>query len=151
MSRKEHSLDLLFACGHLEAREAHNVAMVNKLCYETVKRYVGSGKFCATQRLVEDDGFYIDSVDSFRFAISVGYFPYEYTYHALLRHNAPLDVVKYVLCTCSARVLPGAIVEAAKLTSRAYLDLLLQATSPETLAEARTWIQEDRIIPCHCF
>jgi hypothetical protein len=138
-------VDLIFHTGVLRPQEAHNVALVNRHCSNTVHKHLKHTKFVSIQESVEKQGMYTDCMESFLYAISMGYCAYQYTIHSIIRNNGSLDVLKHCLFDRKIRVLSGAVVEAMRNENPAYFELICQATSREEMREAYDWIVEERL------
>lgn len=140
----ESVINLVFLTGALAPQHAHNLRLVNKECGSVVKSHLRQKPFAPIQDMVQKHGFYLDSLENFRFALSLGYILYDGTIIAIAKFGGAHEVMEYCFSQNQQRVPETAIFEACMHEHRAHEHFLRKRASAETNRRCDEWIAAER-------
>jgi hypothetical protein len=93
----EKVLPILFCENFLNPSESHGLRLSNKLCGDTVEKFRKNKNYTNIQDLVQKKGYYLNSFESFQFAISLGYLYSNFTLEALDRFGGDQRIREFLL------------------------------------------------------
>lgn len=131
--------ELIFQQELLDPKTCVGVALASKNLYDVLEKYRRKYPFKSVQDLVHKHGFFLESVESFEFAIQNGYVVWDMSAAFLVRHNAPWDVLLCCISKNQKRINASTIVE-AWTKSRPYFDSLYARASVDVQREVTEWI-----------
>lgn len=135
-------LELLFHRDMLRPQCCPNVVLTCKTFHELTEKFRKEHPYESFQNLVQKHGFFLSSVEEFKYAISHGYLVYDLSIYYLVRHRAPREVLEYAIRINHNRIPACAVVEAWTQDRSDVFDSLYARASHEHREEVRAWIHD---------